>query len=99
MYIQCTCSLVRVHYTYISKQKLQERSASLRKVKFADARDREKWEKVMTVEFISSEDNGYDEGNEVLIVRPLPWRSARVDQMFNNLDRVFVTNLLLLSVK
>ena len=69
MLLQCTCRLVRVHYTFISKQKLEERSASLRKVKFADTRDREK---VMTVEFISCEDSGSDEGDEVLIVRPLP---------------------------
>ena len=41
----------------------------------------------MTVEFVSSEHSGSDEGTEVLIVRPLPWRSARVDHMFNNLDK------------
>ena len=78
---------------FTSKQKLEERSASLSKMKFADAKDREKWEKVMTIEFISSEDSGSDNDDEVLIVRPLPWRSARVDHMFiNNLDKQSIDN-------
>ena len=41
----------------------------------------------MTLEFISSEDSGSDDGDEVLMVRPLPWRSTRVDHMFNDLDK------------
>ena len=56
-------------------------------MKLADAKDREKWEKVMNLEFISSEDSGVDDGDEVLIVRPLPWRSTRVDHMFTDLDK------------
>lgn len=54
---------------------------------FADARDREAWEKVMTLDMISSEDSGTDDGEEVLVVRPLPWRSARVSHMFQEVDR------------
>ena len=74
--------------------KLEERSASLNKVKLADAKDREKWEKVMNLEFISSEDSGLDDGDEVLIVRSLPWRSTRVDHMFNDLDKKSLDNKL-----
>lgn len=56
-------------------------------MKFADAKDREKWEKVMMLDVISSEDSGSDNGEEVLIVRPLPWHSDRVDHMISDLDK------------
>ena len=48
-------------------------------------KDKEKWSKVMTKEFMSSEESG-DENNSV-IVRPLPWRSNRVDSFFQSLDK------------
>ena len=42
-------------------------------------------------EFISSEESGEEDiGNgekrQVLLVKPLPWRSAKVDRFFNQLD-------------
>ena len=42
--------------------------------------DREKWEKVLALELLSSEDAGMDEDEEVLVVHPLPWCSTRVDK-------------------
>lgn len=68
-------------------QKLDERGASLNEMVFADARYREAWEKVMTPDMIFSEDSGTDDGEEVLVVRPLPWRSARGSYMFQEVDR------------
>ena len=59
----------------------------LNKVKFTIPKDREKWEKVLVLELMSSEDSGMDEDEEILAVRPLPWRSTRVDEMFDELDK------------
>ena len=69
------------------QQKLEEHIAILSKVKFTVPKDREKWEKVLTLEVMSSEDSGMEEDEEILVVRPLPWRSTRVDEMFDELDK------------
>ena len=55
----------------------------------ADAKDREKWKKVLIMEFMSSEESANDDndGDEVQVVHPLPWRSTRVDAMFHDLDK------------
>ena len=70
------------------QQKLEERIATLSKVKFTVPKDREKWEKVLTLELMSSEDSGME---EILVVRPLPWRSTRVDEMFDQLDKRIIS--------
>ena len=49
------------------------------------------WKKVVVKEFISSEESGDEDiGNgekrQVMLVKPLPWRSAKVDRFFNQLD-------------
>ena len=41
---------------------------------------------------MSSEDSGEDQGSEVLIVRPIPWRSTYCATMFEKIDK-FTTNL------
>ena len=55
-------------------------------MKFSDPKDKEKWNKILTAELTSSEESGTDDGEQVLIVHALPWRSNRVDQMFRSLD-------------
>ena len=57
-------------------------------MKFADGRDRDMWRKVMTLDIMSSEDSTEDDGDEVLMVRPLPWRSSRVEEMFQEIDKM-----------
>ena len=37
-------------------------------------------------EMMSSEESGEDSDCDVIIVRPLPWRSARVNDFFASLD-------------
>ena len=63
-------------------------------MKLVVAKNMEKWEIVMMIAFISSEDSGSDNDDEVLIVRPLPWHSVRVDHnvMFDNLDKQSLAN-------
>ena len=73
----------------IFQQKLEERTTVLSKGKFSDPKDRERWEKVLCLDLMSSEESGFDDhdGDEILITRPLPWRSARVDQLYMELDK------------
>ena len=58
-------------------QKLQEREAVFNKLSYNE-KDKEKWKKVLQVSFMSSED--------VIEVRPLPWRSDRVTTFLHSLD-------------
>ena len=62
-------------------QKLTERRAVFNKCSYA-AKDREKWEKILSTEFMSSEES--DE--EFIKVRPLPWRSERSVSFLHSLD-------------
>jgi len=48
--------------------------ATLSKVKFADPKDKGKWD-VLILKLMSSEDSGTDNGDDILVVHPLPWRS------------------------
>ena len=41
---------------------------------------------------MSSEESGTDDGDEVLFVRPLPLRSAKVDTFFSTSDRTSKEN-------
>ena len=48
---------------------------------------RTKWLKVMRTEVMSSEESDVDgNGDEVLHIRPLPWRSSEVNRMFAKID-------------
>lgn len=40
----------------------------------------------MTIEYISSEESGCDDGDEVIITRRLPWLSATTQQFKRKLD-------------
>lgn len=52
------------------------------------------WQKVLTKDFISSEESGVDgeDQHQVLVIRPLEWRSSKVDRFFNRLDRKMTKN-------
>ena len=51
-------------------------------MQFSDADSRVMWEKVMTIEMMSSEESG----NDGEYIHPLPFRSAKVDRFFSMLD-------------
>ena len=65
-------------------QKLQGRQAIFKRLSMAE-KEKEKWSKVFTPEMISSEDSD-SEHEDIIIVKPLSWRSNRVTQMFRDLD-------------
>ena len=46
----------------------------------------EKWRQVIKIEYISSEESGVDDENEVIILKSMPWRSVHVGQLFHRLD-------------
>ena len=64
-------------------QKLQVRQKSFNKRTLRE-KDCEKWSKVLTSDFISSEESGEEDNS--IIVKSLPWRAPRVDAFFHSLD-------------
>ena len=71
----CSCYLV---------QKLQERQTTLKRSTLPE-RQKAKWSKVVIADMmLSEESDGVDDDS--IIVKPLPWRSAKVSKFFKNLD-------------
>ena len=77
---------------FITSQKLQERRAALGKMTFANEKHRAIWQDVLKLELISSEESGYDDGDEVIYVKPLPWRSKQFSEFVARLDIQAVSN-------
>ena len=71
---------------FITSQKLQERRAALGKMTFENEKHRAIWQDVLKLELISSEESGYDDGDEVIYVKPLPWRSKQFSEFVAHLD-------------
>ena len=67
-------------------QKLHERQAVFKK-RVYQKDDREKWQKVLTTEMISSEESDPDEEDDraVNYVKTLPWRADIVKNFFYDL--------------
>ena len=55
---------------------------------FSNEEQRKKWIDILKADFMSSEESDVDNGDEVLVVRSLPWRSSQVNQLFQRLDDV-----------
>ena len=68
---------------YIYLHKYNERRAMASKVKY---RNEEERMIVIKPEVMSSAESGEDDGEEVIIVRPLPWLSAEVTAFKQQLD-------------
>ena len=49
-------------------------------------KDKEKWMKVMTTEMMSSEESD-NEDADIIIFKPLPWRSRRVTKLHVQMQR------------
>ena len=48
--------------------------------------DKKKWEKVLTPEFMSSDESGTEDGKGVIFVKKIPWQSPKVETFFSKLD-------------
>ena len=66
-------------------QKLEERVSAFKKRRY-EAKDQQKWSRILTTDFMSSEESGSEDGEEINIVMELPWRSSLVDEFFQSLD-------------
>lgn len=67
-------------------QKLTNRLAALERSTVND-HQKSKYLAVLVPEFMSSEESGEDSENEdTYTVRAIPWRSSRVDNLFDQLD-------------
>ena len=67
---------------FIDDQKLEERKASLLKLNFKEETHKEKWMKAMTIDLMSSEESDKE---DVIVVRPLHWRSKGTEKMINSI--------------
>lgn len=58
-----------------------------------EEKTKEKWKKVMESEFISSEESANDEeGDDIIIIKPLLWRADKVSRFFHQLDEKSLAN-------
>ena len=48
-------------------------------------KERDKWGKVLVAETMSSEESD-EENEEIIFVKPLPWRAEKVSSFFHRLD-------------
>ena len=60
----------------------------LEKANFESDEQKEEWRQTLKLELISSDESGIDneESEEVIITKPLPWRSTKLDEFFRRLD-------------
>ena len=65
-------------------QKLQERKSQFQKCKIPD-KEKAKWEKALVADLMSSEESSPENADKI-IVKPIPWRSDKVNSFFDCLD-------------
>lgn len=51
-----------------------------------DGSAKEKWLPVLTMDFMSSEESANEDGNDILITRPLQWESVSMTHFKRSLD-------------
>ena len=56
-------------------------------IKFQKCSDKEKCEKVLVTEMMSTEESSQEEGEEILKIRKPAWRKPIIDDMFKRLDK------------
>ena len=76
---------MNTYTTYVSIQKMQDRKAALERTVFTDEHQQGRWLEVMKPDFMSSEESDID-GEDVLVIRTLPWRYSQVNQLMQKLD-------------
>ena len=50
-------------------------------------KEKEKWEKVLTADILSSEES-HEDDDDVVVVKCIPWHSLKVTQLFHRLDEM-----------
>ena len=65
-------------------QKLEERVSAFKKRRY-EAKDQQKWSLILTTDFMSSEESGSEDGEEINVIMELPWHSSLMDEFFQSL--------------
>ena len=60
---------------------------------FSDARQRDKWGLAMRLDMMSSEESEIQGDEEVLVVKPLSWRSDHVNEVMKRLDEKVLSEI------
>ena len=55
--------------------------ATLAKMTFTDEQQRDRWQPAIQIDMMSSEESGMEGDEEVMLIRPLPWRSEQVNRL------------------
>ena len=71
-----------IQFKNVLFQKLNERRATLKKSTLPE-QEREKWVKCFVTDLIASEES--DDENDLIVVKPLPWRATRLTDFFQKL--------------
>ena len=82
-------SEVTVYIDCSSIQKLQRRQATFYKTNALTKEQKDKWAPCVVMEMMSSEDSGEgsdEENTSKFMVRSLPWRSDKVNSLFDSID-------------
>lgn len=67
-------------------QKFQDRMKMFEVGSFKGNGEKESWKKILTMDFMSSDESSVEDGQEVLVSKPLPWQSQKVTLFKQALD-------------
>lgn len=67
-------------------QKVAQRKAELKTMSFRSENAKKQWIKVMTPEYMSSDESGMEEDDDTLVIHYLSWRAKAVNDLFKYLD-------------
>ena len=70
----------------LSLQKYNDRKAMAGKGKYLNEEEKEKWMALLKLEVMSSDNSCCDDNDEYILVHPLPWLSAEVNEFKHKLD-------------
>ena len=54
---------------------------------FNDKRHRERWFEVLQVDTMSSEESNKENDEDILVLKPLSWRSSEFEKLLNVIDK------------
>jgi len=58
----------------------------MEKGSYISEEEKRAWNQITTLDFMSSEESGTDDGEEIILTKPLPWLSSTVKNFFRKLD-------------
>ena len=59
----------------------------MQKVKFSDESHRERWLEALKIDTMSSEESDKENDEDILVVRPLSWRSTEYEKLLKIIDK------------